>query len=118
MHTPFVKAEEFVDHIKEYVNNRIASVKLQAAEKSSKVLSNIIAASIVGGIMLLFTIFLGVGAAYLLSEWIGTTYSGFLIVAGVYLLLALVIWMSKEKILRIPIMNKILQEMFKDEEDQ
>jgi len=33
MQDAFLKAEEFIDHVKEYVNNRVAAVKLQTAEK-------------------------------------------------------------------------------------
>jgi hypothetical protein len=117
MQTAFVKAEEFVDHVKEYVNNRINAVKLQAAEKSSKLLSNIIAIAVMAAIMLVFAIFASMGAAYALSAWIGPMYSGFLVVGGCWLVLAVIMWISRETILRIPIMNKMLHEMFRDEED-
>lgn len=117
MQTAFVKAEEFIDHVKEYVNNRITAVKLQAAEKTSKMLSNIIAIAVVAAIMLVVVIFISMGAAYALSARIGTMYSGFLIVGGTWLLIAVFAWMSRERILRLPIMNKMLHEMFRDEED-
>ena len=117
MQNAFVKAEEFVDHIREYVNNRISSVKLQAAERSSKVVSDLSAIAIVAAIMLVFVIFLSMGAAYALSGWIGEAYAGFLIVAGFWLLIAILVWMNKENLLRLPIMNKMLKEMFRHEED-
>jgi ABC-type glycerol-3-phosphate transport system permease component len=117
MQSAFLKAEELADHVKEYVNNRITAVKLRAAEKSSKMLSNMIAIAVVAAIMLVFAIFISMAAAYALSARIGTAYSGFLIVGGVWLVVAIIIWLSREKILRIPIMNKMLFEMFSDEED-
>lgn len=117
MQNAFVKAEEFADHVKEYINNRIAAVKLQMAEKTSKFASNFIAIAVVAAIMLVFAIFMSMGVAYLLCEWIGDTWSGFLIIGGIWLLIAIMIWLSREKLLRMPIMNKMLQEMFKDEED-
>jgi hypothetical protein len=117
MQSAFVKAEAFADHIKEYVNNRITAVKLQAAEKTSKMLSNMIAIAVVAAIMLVFAIFVSMAAAYALSPLVGPAYSGFLIVGGVWLLLAVIIWMGREKILRLPIMNRMLSEMFRDEED-
>lgn len=117
MQNVFLKAEEFVDHIKEYVNNRVSAVKLQTAERSSKVLSDLSAVAIVAAIMLVFVIFLSMAGAYALSSWLGETYLGFLIVAGVWLLIALLIWVNKERLLRLPIMNKMLKEMFRHEED-
>jgi hypothetical protein len=117
MQNAFVKAEEFADHVKEYVNNRITAVKLQVAEASSKILSNFIAIAVVAAIMLVFAIFISMGVAFAISDWIGTMYSGFLVVGGLWLLVAILMWMSREKLLRLPIMNKMLHEMFKDEED-
>jgi len=117
MQDTFVKAEELVGHVKEYVNNRISAVKLQTAEKTSKIFSNLIAVAVVAAIMLVFVIFISMAAAYALSDWFKESYAGFLIVGAIWLLIATIIWISKERLLRIPIMNKILHEMFKDEED-
>jgi uncharacterized membrane protein YcjF (UPF0283 family) len=117
MQNAFVKAEEFADHVKEYINNRIAAVKLQTAEKTSKFASNFIAIAVVAAIMLVFAIFISMGIAYLFCEWIGNSWSGFMIVGGMWLMIAFTLWISREKWLRMPMMNKMLQEMFKDEED-
>jgi len=117
MENAFAKAETFAAHVKEYINNRLTAVKLETAEKSSKLLSNMIAVGIVAAIMLVFVIFLSMGMSYLISEWIGVSWSGFLIVSGIWLLTAVVIWTGRESWLRMPIMNKMLKEMFKDEED-
>jgi hypothetical protein len=117
MQNVFVSAQEFVDHMKQYVNNRITSVKLQVAERSSKLLSDIAAVIIIAAMMLVFMIFLSMAAAYALSELIGENFSGFLVVAGMWLLAAIFTWANREKMLRIPIMNKMLKQMFCDEED-
>ena len=117
MQEAFVKAEEFVSHVKEYVNNRVAAVKLQTAEKVSAVLSNIIAIAVVAATMFVFVIFLSMAAAFALSDQFGELYSGFLVVGMIWLIIAIIIWISREKILRMPIMNKMLHQMFKDEKD-
>ena len=39
MEETFAKVEELAAHVNEYVSNRIALIKLNTAEKSSKVLS-------------------------------------------------------------------------------
>lgn len=117
MQNAFIKAEELATHLREYINNRIAAVKLQVAERTSKVMSNIIAMSVVAALMLVFTIFMSMGAAYAISDWIGKTYAGFLVVGTAWLIIALAIWLARERLLRIPIMNRMLQEMFNHEED-
>lgn len=117
MQDAFLKAEEFIDHLKEYVNNRVAAVKMQTAETTSQVLSNMIAMAVVAAIVFVFIIFMSMGAAYALSSVIGETHTGFLIVGAIWLIIAIIIWISREKILRVPLMNKMLHQMFKDEKD-
>lgn len=117
MERGFAKAEELLDHVREYVDNRVTAVKLQAAEKSSKIFSNVVAASVVAAIMLVFAIFISMAGAQALSEWLDSAWAGSLIVAGIWLLVAIIIWVARERLLRMPVMNKILHEMFRDEEN-
>lgn len=117
MEEAFVKIEELTEHIKDYVNVRIDSIKLGTAEKTSKVMANLIAGSVVGVVFLLFFLFLNFSLAYALAEWTGKTWLGFLIVAGIYLVLAIVVWIGRGKIIRIPIMNSMVKLLFKNGED-
>lgn len=117
MQETFLKAEEFTEHLKEYVSNRVAALKLQTAEKTSVILANFIAIAVVAAIAFIFIIFISMAAAYALSDMIGKNYAGFLIVGVTWLFIAVIGWISREKILRIPIMNKMLHQMFSDEKD-
>lgn len=113
----FSKVEELTDNVKEYVNNKIELAKLNVAEKSSSVLSNLMAGIIVAIVFTLFVVFASVALSLVLGEWLGETWIGFLIVAGIYLLIGLIIWFGREKIIRLPIMNTILQQLFKTDDD-
>jgi len=117
MEQTFAKIEELADHVKDYANTKIASVKLEAAAKSSKLLSNFFAGFIVACVFLFFLVFASIAAAYALSAWIGKMYAGFLIVAGVYFLAGIIIWNVREKFLRIPIMNGMIRQLFKKDEE-
>lgn len=118
METTFAKFEELADHVKDYVRTKVETVKLTAAAKTSKVISNLIAGLIVAAVFSLFVVFGSVAAAFAISAWIGKMYAGFLIVAGVYLLIGLIIWNMRETILRIPIMNSFIRQLFKEEENE
>ena len=118
MENTFAKVEELADHVKEYINNRIASMKLSVAEKISAVLSNIIALLIVLTVFVFFIVFSGIALAFLFAKLTGEYYWGFLIVAGIYGLTGILVWTLKEKIIRLPIMNAILQQLFKEENDE
>ena len=118
MESTFAKIEELADHVKDYVKTKVASVKLNVAAKTSRLISNLIAGLIVAGVFSLFIIFGSVAAALALSAWIGKMYAGFLIVAGIYLLAGIIVWNGCERILRIPIMNSMIKQLFKDDEDE
>jgi len=113
----FSKVEELTDNAKEYVNNKIELTKLHLAEKSSSVLSNLMAGIIVTIVFMLFIVFASVALSIILGSCLGKIWLGFLIVSGVYLLLGLIIWFGREKIIRLPIMNTILQQLFKKDDD-
>jgi hypothetical protein len=119
MEKTFARVEELADTLKEYVNIRIESVKLNAAEKSSVVIANLIAGIIVAMVFLFFIIFASVALSYGLGEWIGNTWAGFLIVATLYLIFGVVVWFARVKIIRLPIMNALIEQLFSkdDEED-
>lgn len=116
MKETFAKVEEMADHIKEYVNNRVTTVKLKTAEKSSKILAQIIALTVVIVIFLIFIVFAGIALAYALAKLTGEFYWGFLIVAVFFLLIAWLTWITKEKLIRLPIMNAILHQLFNEAE--
>ncbi len=121
MEDTFSKVEELAGHINEYVNIRVDTAKLEIAEKTSSVLANLLAGLIMGVVFLLFFLFVNFSIAYALAGWIGKTWAGFLVVAGFYLLIGTIVWVARQRILRIPIMNGISRLLFKkeneDEED-
>jgi hypothetical protein len=118
MDTTFEKVEELADHVKDYVKTKIDSVKLNAAARTSTLFSNFIAGLVVAVVFLFFIVFGSIAAALALSAWIGKLYAGFLIVAGIYLLIGIITWSSRETILRIPIMNSMIRQLFKDDDNE
>ena len=116
MENSFDKLDDVVGNIKEYINNRIALVKIEVAEKTSGVVSSIIAFFLVIFIFLLVVIFFSVALALGIGKITGENYWGFLIVSAIYLILGLTLWKAKDRIIRIPIMNSILRQLYKEEE--
>jgi len=117
MEKAFAKVEELADTIKEYVNTRIESVKLNAAEKSSRIIANVLAGMVVAVVFLFFIVFASVALSFGLGEWIGKTWAGFLIVACLYLLVGIVVWAARGRIIRLPVMNALIQQLFKNDEE-
>lgn len=117
MEKTFARVEELADTIKEYVNTRIESVKLSAAEKTSAVMANVLAGIIVAVVFVFFIIFASIALSIGLGEWIGNTWAGFLIVAGLYLLIGIVVWVARGKLIRLPLMNALIRQLSGNDED-
>jgi hypothetical protein len=118
MEKTFAKAEELADNVKEYFNTKIESVKLNAAEKSSYVIANLIAGMAALVVFIFFIIFAGVALSLVLGEWMGKQWAGFLVVAFFYLLVGIVVWAARGKIIRLPVMNALIQQLFNNDDEE
>jgi uncharacterized membrane protein YqjE len=112
------KIEGLTEHVKEFVNTRVELAKLRIAEKTSLVIGNIIAVGVVAVLFLFVIVFGSFAGAWVLGDWIGMRYAGFLIVAGFYLLVAIIVWFARQRLIRFPVMNAIIRQLHKDEEDE
>jgi hypothetical protein len=113
----FNKAEELIDQLRGYVHTEIELGKLIVAEKVSKISSNIIASIFVGVIFLFFLLFISFAFAYMIGNWLEKIWMGFSIVALFYLVTGIAVWFGREKLLRIPILNAILRQLFPDKQE-
>ena len=116
MNETFSKVEDLASSIKDYANLRLDSLKFEAAEKSSEVFGNIMARIAVGAIAVLFLFFSGIALALLIGEWTAKMWHGFLIVAGIYLLLAIILWQFRDRFFRLPVMNSLLDQLLRKNE--
>ena len=118
MEKVYAKIEELADNVKEYVNTRVESAKLTVAEKTSSVIANLVAGLVVAVVFLFFIIFSSIALSFGLGEWMGKTWAGFLVVAGLYLLIGIVVWTARERIIRLPLMNALIRQLFPSEDEE
>lgn len=112
------KVEELTDHVKDYITTKVEITKLRFAEKTSLTIGNIIAAVVVAVLFLFVLLFGSIAGAWALSDWIGENYAGFLIVTGFYLLVAIIVWFARNRLIRFPVMNAIIKMLHKKDEDE
>jgi hypothetical protein len=117
MNDTFEKIEGLTDHVRSYVKTRIELAKLDIAEKISLVVGNLIAAMVVMILLLFILVFGSFAGAWALGEWLDSTALGFLIVAGFYSLLAIIIWFARARFIRFPVMNAIIRQLSKKDKD-
>ena len=112
------KVEELTDHVKDYITTKVEITKLRFAEKTSLTIGNIIAAFVVAVLFLFVLLFGSIAGAWALSDWIGKNYAGFLIVTGFYLLVAIIVWFARNRLIRFPVMNAIIKMLHKKDDDE
>ncbi len=113
----YIRFENLIDHTKEYLNIRIDKAKLTVAEKTSDLVARLIAGAVVTLVFTFCLLFASVAAAYGLGIWLGKVWLGFLVVAGAYFFLGWIGWAARESLIRIPLMNEIIHQLFKNDID-
>jgi hypothetical protein len=102
-----------IDQSKDFVETQIELTKLKAIDKSADVLSTAIVMVTVIFFGSLFVIFVSVGLALVLGNWLGSNQYGFLIVGAFYGLLLLLVYLKKDRWIKTPIANGLINKMLK-----
>jgi uncharacterized membrane protein YbhN (UPF0104 family) len=114
----FTKIESLLEQVKAYVNTRIDRFKLSLAEKTSSIIAMLAAGVVAILVFVFFLVFGGIAAALALGQWTGHNWLGFLIMAVVYLLLAVFVWVGRRRLIQVPVMNAMIRNLFNDEEEE
>ena len=118
MSEEFKKIESLVERLREYVNTRIAQVKLSVAEKISKVAAVMIALLMAALVFFLFLVLASIAGAIAIGQQLDNMWLGFLIMAGIILFFGIFIWILKDKLIGVPIMNALVKALFDKEEEK
>ena len=109
--------ETFVDEVKEYLNTRLSQLKLSGAEKTSKVLALTIAVVMSALVFFLVFVLISVAGAIAIGQRLENYWLGFLVIAVIVLVVGCILWLLRDRLLRIPIMNALIKIMF-DKDDE
>ena len=114
-----VDPQIIIEKVKEYIQVRTELTVLSAVDKGSQLFAGLL----IGCLILILTVLAGLfgsfALGFYLSEVLNNTYGGFLIVAGLYLLGAIILNSIKAKYLEKRIINLVIEKIFKDRnEDQ
>ena len=107
----FKKIEEISDNLKQYLILNWEILKLQVTERTSVIGSSLISKLIIGLSAFLFVLTLSIGVGFYLSALLNNTYSGFIIIAGFYLLLTIILFIWRRKMIEQPMRDKIIQKI-------
>lgn len=101
--------ESLFDKTTDYLQTRAELVKLKAIKKSSALASGVISKLILAMFLVFFLMIFNIGVALWLGELLHKTYYGFFALAGFYLIVGLIVYASRHKLLKEPITDSIIR---------
>lgn len=104
--------EETYGVFTDYVDDRMLLLKIQAAEKSGKLISAIIKMAVVALFIFFILLFVSIMGGYYFAELTGSMFYGFSIVAGIYIFLLLIFLLINKQFLSKRIMNTVIRIFF------
>lgn len=110
MEKALAAAEELTVTVREYVQNGMDSVQLRVAERGSAWIAQSVVILLVSVVLFLAAGFIGVTLALLVGMWTGHLWAGFLVVALLYTSIAGLLWLRREKGIRLPLVNYFIQQ--------
>ncbi len=109
METPKDNIEALFANVGEYVENKTELWKLKAIDKATDVVASIAEKIIVYFLASICFVLFSIGLALLIGYWLGHSFWGFFILAGLYGIVGLIIHVSRNKLIKTPISNSIIQ---------
>ncbi len=105
------------DKAEQYSRTSLELIKLNAIDKSSDVISSLAVVVSLTLILAVFTLFVNIGIALLIGNALNDYASGFFIVSGFYLLIAIVVYFFRKSIIKNPIDNIVVGKLMKTKDE-
>jgi len=108
---------ETIDSIKTYVNLRTELVSLIFIEKASKIFSSVFMLIIFLQLLFFALLFLSLAFASWFNSVTDSLYTGYLILAGFYLLIGFIIYISRKRFFVDPMIKGFTETLYEEEDD-
>ena len=103
--------EELFQKLKDYADVRLDLFKLKSINKVSGFMSTVITIVILVALFSAVILCITIGLALLIGAWLGNDYYGFFIVGGIYLIVGLVIYSMRDKLIKTKVSNRLIKEL-------
>jgi hypothetical protein len=94
----FLRLDNLIENLSGFVETRVELVKLEVREEIAKVLSHALMIGVLLLLVLLFIFFISLGWANYFNAYFDDSFSGYWIVAGIYGLPCLFIYLFRKRI--------------------
>ncbi len=111
------KVEKLFTDVKEYAETKLDLVALNVQDKSSNLMGSAASILVVGIVILFILLFLSLGVALIIGHCFHNPSIGFFFIAGFYFLVGLVVYFSRNKWIKTPVINALLKKINFHEEN-
>jgi hypothetical protein len=105
--------EKLIESAEEYGKTTVEIVKLDIISKTSETISSLATRLVILAVVALFVFIINIGLSLWVGELLGRMCYGFFTIAAFYLLVALILYASRNKWIKHPIQNSIIAQMLK-----
>jgi len=94
----FLKLDSIIENLSGYVENKLEILKIELKVDAAYLASRLILLIFLFTLAFIILLFLSLAAGIVINLWLGSSYLGFLVIGGFYLLLLVVIIIFKNKL--------------------
>lgn len=106
------QATDWFDHASDYFEARWNLKVLDMSEKTAGAISSLASALIIGTIGMGTLLFASLGVAWLIGQELNSPAAGFFIVAGFYALVGIILYLVKDKLIKVPVVNAFIKRFY------
>jgi len=106
------RTEDIFDDITNHIEARWNLGVLNASEKAAEAISSITFGLIIGAIGAFILLFLSLGVAWLIGQSLNNLAAGFFIVAAFYALVGGILFMAKDTLVKVPVINMFIKKFY------
>lgn len=111
------KVEKLVSHVIQFAETRFDITAINLQDRTADIIASIASITVLGILVTFIILLLSIGAAMYISDRVNSTFIGFLYVALFYVLLAVLIYVKRKSMIKLPIINGLLKKINLHEED-
>ncbi|MDC7999365.1 hypothetical protein [Gilvibacter sediminis] len=96
---------------KDYTETHVQLYKLHALDSTAEVVSSLVSKGLLVLIVASFLLFLNIGLSLYIGNQLDAYYAGFLIMAGVYLLIGILVYMLRRPLVEHPVSDLVISKL-------
>ena len=98
---------------KKYTETSLDLLALNTVDKTADVLSSLTSRVFIAMAVAMFTLFINIGISLFIGKLLSEYYFGFFMVSAFYFIIAVVLYLFKDKLIETPIANMIIAKLLK-----